>query len=317
MTYKEQIKEYRNSGLSNREIAEEVGCDVRNVQLYLGPEINRLKQRQEYIKSRLPRVLIFDIETSPMLLFAWGLYKQQFSINQVKKPWAFLCWSAKWLNESEIFSACVTPKEAKARQDSRIVKPLWNLVEEADIIVAHNANRFDRRRFQARAKLAGLGPTTPFQVIDTLKVTQREFGFASHKLKYLNQILNIKEQKRHTEYEWWLDCVGESGPKQAKKRLKDMQDYCDQDIRALEDLYHEIAPWIKSVPNAGAYVETDQPICPSPGCGSLNLDYAGYYVTAVSKFRAFRCKDCGAIGRLRKNVLAKAVRNGLASPIAR
>ncbi len=56
----------------------------------------------------LPRILLFDIETAPMEVFVWGLYKQFIPHTNVIKDWFILSWSAKWLYEDKILSAVVT-----------------------------------------------------------------------------------------------------------------------------------------------------------------------------------------------------------------
>ncbi|MHC4757226.1 MAG: ribonuclease H-like domain-containing protein [Planctomycetota bacterium] len=301
---------------TNRQIAEAVGCSMRLVQKRIGGTRERRGELQKDLQRKLPKILIFDIETSPMEFYGWALFKQQPTIAQVKKDWSVLCWSAKWLCGSEIMNACVSAKEAKNREDKSVITPMWDLLEEADVVVAHNGDRFDIRCLNGRFMVNGFGPNTPYRSIDTLKTSQRTFRHASHKLEWLCKVIG-KRLKDPQGYKLWKQCIGKYGKKVATDALAIMQDYCDQDIRALEDLYMEIAPWIKSGPNSGVYVETDKPICPNVACGSLDLKYGGYYTTAVSKFRAFRCNSCGAIGRERKSVLSKAVRAGLVAPVAR
>ena len=77
---------------------------------------------EELINTRdLPRILLFDIETAPMEVFVWGLYKQFIPHTNVIKDWFVLSWSAKWLYEDKILSAVVTSEEAKNRDDKRIL----------------------------------------------------------------------------------------------------------------------------------------------------------------------------------------------------
>jgi hypothetical protein len=317
MSFTDEIFELADkTGMTNGEIRDKVGCSMRLVQKRLGATRDRIAEARASVVAKLPKILVFDIETSPMEFFGWGLFKQRPTISQVKKDWSVLCWSAKWLCDSEIMHSCVLPKDAKARRDASVCKPMWDLLEEADIVVAHNGDRFDIRCLNGRFMANGLGPNTPYRSIDTLKTSQRTFRHASHKLEWLCKIIG-RRLKDPQGYDLWLQCIGKYGRKTAKEALVTMQDYCDQDIRALEDLYIEIAPWLKSGPNSGVYVETDKPICPNVACGGVNLTFGGYYTTAVSKFRSFRCNDCKAIGRERKSVLSRAVRAGLVAPVAR
>ena len=66
----------------------------------------------EKIKPGMPRVLIFDIETLPLEVYSWGVYQQFIGSENVIKDWSLSCWSAKWLNEPEVFGAVATPQEA-------------------------------------------------------------------------------------------------------------------------------------------------------------------------------------------------------------
>ena len=50
-----------------------------------------------------PKILVFDIETKPNLVYAWGLWDQNISIGQIVEPSAPICFSAKFVGEKEIF----------------------------------------------------------------------------------------------------------------------------------------------------------------------------------------------------------------------
>jgi len=92
-------------------------------------------------KEVAPRVLIFDIETTPLLSYHWRLWKQNINHKKamVRKEWNILTWAAKWLGEDIIYSDAMTSKEIAKEDDSRLVKQLWNLLDEADVIIAHNS----------------------------------------------------------------------------------------------------------------------------------------------------------------------------------
>ena len=51
---------------------------------------------------RLPKILLFDIETAPMQVFSWTLFKPRLSHDNIIKDWFVISWSAKWLFEAEI-----------------------------------------------------------------------------------------------------------------------------------------------------------------------------------------------------------------------
>jgi len=257
------------------------------------------------------KILLFDIETTPMEVFVWGLFGNKYiSHNNVIKDWNILSWSAKWLCDSEVMGDIQTPKEAKNRDDKRIVDGIWKLIDKADIIIAHNGNKFDIKKLNTRFYLNGHVPPSPFQSIDTLLESKRNFAFSSNKLDYLSHIMRNK-QKLHTDFDLWKSCLQGS-----KIALAKMMDYNKRDVSLLEEVYLEMRPWIKSHPNMGVYAEKDKGICPT--CGSEKLEVGdSYYTTTVNKYRACRCLDCGALSRMMAGDLDLDTRRQLIRPIAR
>ena len=80
-----------------------------------------------------------------------------------------MSWSAKWLYDDKILSDVLTPKEAKERNDKRIIKSVWKLLNEADIVIAHNGDKFDLKKLKARFLSNGFVPPMPYKTVDTLK----------------------------------------------------------------------------------------------------------------------------------------------------
>lgn len=255
-----------------------------------------------------PKILLFDIETLPMEVFVWGLYKQRIPPDNIIREWCVLSWAAKWLNEDKYYSEILTPTQAKKHDDKAILKGVWQLLEEADIVISHNGKRFDHRKLNARFIYHKMNPTTPYQVIDTLQQSRNIAAFSSHKLNYLGQFL-VSKAKLETDFELWVKC--RNGDAQS---LEYMLKYNEQDVGLLEEVYYELRPWMKNHPNWGVYVEGYKNACPT--CGSENLEWGGSYVTAVGKYSTFRC-ECGAIGRSRQTELSKEVRKELTMSVAR
>jgi hypothetical protein len=265
-----------------------------------------VKDKQESVKPA--RILLFDIETSPMEVYVWSLSKQYINPDNIIKPWSILSWSAKWLFEPTVVSQCVTGRDARDREDATILPGMWDLLNEANIVVAHNGNRFDIRRVNARFIAAGMQPPMPYKSIDTLRVAKNRFDLPSYKLDKINQWLNLTT-KQKTEFEMWVRCV--NGDEAA---LAEMKMYNESDVLILEELYLALRPWIKSHPNVGLYIDTTDTVCTN--CGNTSLEWNGFYFTPAGKYEAFRCNSCGAIGRSRKSDLTKEERARLMQSVA-
>lgn len=248
------------------------------------------KKQPDQLKEA--RILILDIETAPISAYVWSLWKQSVFIDQIKNDWFMLTWSAKWLCEKKILSDRLTSAEAKRQDDKRITKNIWALFDEADIIIAHNGDKFDIPAINTRFLKHGLNPPSPFQTIDTLKHLQKTFRFSSNKLDHVNRVLKLRQKINTGGFQLWADCY--AGNEEA---LKKMERYNIHDVKILEETYLLLRPWIRPHPNINLFVLDGQEGCPN--CGSRDMKEGGIYRTYANNFRALRCNNCGAVGRRR------------------
>lgn len=236
-----------------------------------------------------PKILFFDLETAPNTAYIWGLWTETKSMDFVTNNWYVLCWAAKWLDEKGIQSAAL---RSKGENDKAIVQKLWKLLDEADIVIAHNALKFDHRRINTRFLIHGIKPPSPYKIIDTLKDARRHFDFTSNRLGDLGVLLKVGE-KIHTEFELWKQCMAGD-----KKAWDTMIKYCIQDVYLLEQVYLKLRPYINNHPNIGAI--KNEKCCPK--CGEQNIQYRGYSMTAAGRYRRFQCMTCGGWGKDSKKI---------------
>lgn len=290
-----------NNNVPTSELARQFNASKRHAR--------RAKALANPSTNSMPKILMLDIETLPMEVLVWGLYKQRIPYANKLKDWSMLCWCGKWLFEDKIFGEFVSGKDAIARSDLSIMG-IHRLMDEADIVVAHNGNKFDIPKLNTRFLFNGFGPVTPYQSVDTYQVARKQFGIYSNALDGIAEFLGL-ERKGSSAYGWWKEAAVNGDDKSIRKLFE----YCKQDITVLEDVYLELLPWIKSHPNYGLYMDQDNPVCPN--CGSSKLKYKGYYYTQVNKFQSFICKDCGAISRNRSTIITKDKATVLIAPVAR
>jgi uncharacterized protein YprB with RNaseH-like and TPR domain len=232
-----------------------------------------------------PKILILDIETSPLLGNVWSLWNNNLGLNQLVKDWHIMSWSAKWYGNDEI--TYMDQRKAKnIENDSKILKPLWKMMDEADIIVSHNGKSFDIKKLNARFILNGMKPPSSFRNIDTKILAKKHFGFTSNKLAYLTDKLCTKYKKlSHGKYpgqELWTQCL-----KGNIDAWNEMEEYNKYDVLSLEELYEKLIPWDDSI-NFTVYFEED--VC---SCGSSDFVKNGIYYTNASRFQKYKCNDCG------------------------
>lgn len=245
-----------------------------------------------------PKVLLLDIETLPMEVRVWNLSKQRISPHNVIKDFSVVTWAAKWLFDDEVISEAVTIDEAVDREDSSVLQGMWNLLDEADLVIAHNGNGFDFPKLNTRFIINGFNPPMYYRTIDTLSVARKYFKFSSNSLDYINKVLGLR--RKESSAGLWDRCV--EGDASA---IEEMQIYNMADVFALEDAYLKLRPWIQNHPNLGVFVETEGTVCPNCLHKIAEDNWTSqYYKTNTGRYRGFRC-NCGAIGRSGTNEITK------------
>ena len=231
------------------------------------------------------KILLFDIETAPLLGYTWGVWEE--NVIETKEDWYMLSFAWKWYGEKEV-TVHGLPDFKGYRKDKQndepLVAKLHKLLEEADIVVGHNIDRFDIRKSNARFIAHCLPPPKPYRSIDTLKIARRHFKFDSNKLDDLGHYLGVGRKLAHTGKHLWLGCM--NGDMKAWKLMKE---YNKQDVVLLERVYERLRPWGK--PIASITEHTREPGCTK--CGSKNLSSRGYGRTMTQEYQRFQCRDCG------------------------
>ena len=251
----------------------------------------------------MANILILDIETAPKVAYVWRFFKENIGAKQVREHGHIMSFAAKWLGDDHVIY-----QENRTNDDSTIVKSLVKIVDEADIIVAHNGGRFDLPQIMGRALVHGVNPPSPYKIVDTLTVSRKEFGFPSHSLEYLAKVLGCTEKLAHKKFpgfELWLACL--RGDEEA---WEEMKEYNIQDVDTLEEIYLKMLPWMRYHTNVGVYQDAEETLCPK--CGGNHLQWRGYAYTGVGKYRRFQCQDCFGWGRTRYTENAIDVRKALA-----
>lgn len=242
-------------------------------------------------KTKSPvKILLFDIETSPFLGYFWNAFNTNISQDDIIQDWKLLCYSAKWLFEDKIISDKLTSKELKSFDDKRLTESLWKLIDEADICITHNGVRFDHKRANSKFLEHDMVPPSPYLTIDTCLSARKHFGEVSNRL------------------DWWARKFGVNGKTPSAglwkrimlnndyEALVEMDGYCKNDVKILEDVYLVMRPYIQPHPNVGLFMNENTHTCPS--CGGTHVTKLEKdYKTTVSSYEAYRCDDCGAVSR--------------------
>jgi hypothetical protein len=224
------------------------------------------------------KILLIDLETSPTLGYVWQLWEA--NCLKVVKPWKILCFAYKWFGDSKTHVVSLP----MVKNEKELVKRLWSVFNEADIIIAHNGDKFDVKKSYAKFIEHGLTPPMPFKTIDTLKVARRYFKFDSNRLDALGELLGVGRKLQTGGFDLWDKCM--QGDRNA---YRVMERYNKQDVYLLERIYIKLRPWMTSHPNLSIFNGNNT----CPVCGSHKLQKRGYNMTVSGKTQRVQCMDCG------------------------
>lgn len=221
-----------------------------------------------------------DIETFPLTGRAWGP-KWETSLIRIDKPITLASFAWKFDD---------TPVQCIALPDvgsqSALVKALWKVFDEAQIIVAHNGKAFDIKQSNAFFLTNHLTPPSPYVVVDTKTEAKRYFKFPSNSLDDLGQFLGVGKKEATGGIDLWWGC--EANEPEAWRKMKK---YNKQDVVLLEKIYTTMLPWMRIHPNLNVYEDR---VKSCRNCLSQRLQSRGKQVLRNGHALRYVCNDCGA-----------------------
>lgn len=240
-----------------------------------------------------PRVVVLDLETAPAEVYSWGLRDQNHGIEQIKHDQYCLMWVAKVVGEKDM--VCDTllnyPTEFKRnrRSDRKIAESLQVVLDNADIVVTQNGDRFDLKWANNLFLKHNIPQPSPYYSVDLLKESRRSYFALSHRLDFRGKQLGLGGKMEHEGFRLWLEVM--SGDKKATQR---MLDYCKRDVELTEAYYLKLRPRMRNHPNVNMFKE--QPLggrLKCPVCASPKLKAKGFRYTNAGRKQRLQCANCG------------------------
>lgn len=229
------------------------------------------------IKNNKPKILIYDIETSLMLMGGFGIWDQNISLDHILEDWHIISIAWKWYGDKKVHATYTN-----TRDDSKVCEEFFKVLMEADVIVAHNGDRFDIKKLETRFIANNTGVLPKIKSIDTLKIAKQRFKFTSNRLDYIAKFLGVGA-KMETSKGLWMEVLRGN-----KKAVKEMVAYNKVDVTVLENVFKKLLPYIDGHLNYNMYTEDE--VCRN--CGSLNLQSRGFSITKSGKYRRYQCMSC-------------------------
>jgi hypothetical protein len=256
------------------------------------------------LKKNAPKILLLDIETAPTMAYIWDLFTRYVPHSQVVEPGYTLCWAAKWLGSDKMMF-----KSVDKHGEEDMIDTIWDLLEEADIVIHFNGSKYDIPKLNAEFLLWDMGPPAPFQEIDLYRCAKGRFKLLSNSMAYVAKVLGIEGKHHHKGMELWTECMAG-----VKASWREMELYNKQDVVMLEQIYARLRPWIQPHPNLALWNDDEEVQCPK--CGGTNMyKHPKIHTTQTMRYQRLKCRDCGTWTRERTNNLAPGKKKALLVPV--
>lgn len=234
------------------------------------------------------KIVLWDVETSGITSTTWGLKADYIHYENLIDDWFMFCIAWKELGKRKVESVSVLDDEKRFKKDCKddyhVIKTVRDAFEDVDILIAHNGDRFDIKKFNSRLIYHGLPPLPKILCIDTLKEVRKVASFTSNRLDFLATKLTGSGKMNTPPGTWKRAMDGD------EDAIKLMVKYCKVDVKKLEDLYVVLRPYMKSHPNV-AKADT----CNCPKCDSKHVKKNGLRIKASGiRYQQYTCNNCGA-----------------------
>ena len=243
-------------------------------------------------KVHKPRILYYDIETTPLMAYVWRCGKQVVRHPQLVKgqdTYNIICITYCW-NDGKPAKALTW--DYKTQDCTQMIEQFDKIIQQADITIGKNSDSFDVKHINTQRMIAGLPglPEWSMYTDDLQKQMKKHFYLPSYTLDYFSEMLGLGG-KIKMEFADWIHIV-EQTRGEGKKRFEKMVTYGKKDVEDTRAIWehcekHFTPRFNTAILNGGHSCKT---------CGSNNIRKNGTRFTGTTKYQSFYCNDHGGYG---------------------
>lgn len=273
------------------------------------------------------RELTYDIETSYLLAYLFGLGKQVVRHGNLVAgaSVAHIICITYCINDGPV--ECLT-FDINTGSDKDLIERFDKIVKSCDVVIGKNSDSFDVRHINTQRLLAGLPAFPDWADVseDLEKQLRKYFWFPSYSLDYVSELLGYGGKRKMESEDWKniLNLVLANKVKNFAGRLigtaaanavchvffnksyrqvvkdglrcfKKMCEYGKKDTKDTRKILVQIRPYVK--PKHTANLDPRIPACIQ--CGSKDVVRNGTSVIGTVLKQRYKCKDCGGFAGYR------------------
>ena len=242
--------------------------------------------------NKKPKILYYDIETTPLLAYIWRCGKQVVRHNQLaksNKKYDIICITYCWNDGKPAKSLDWGYLE---QDSSKMIEKFDEIIREADITIGKNSDSFDVKHINTLRMLSGLPgmPEWSMYTDDLQKQMKKHFYLPSYSLDYFSELLGFGG-KMKMEFSDWIHIV-EQTRGEGRKRFAKMIEYGKKDVEDTRAIWEHCEKHF--TPKFNANHLNKGMVCSN--CGSENIRKNGTRYRGQTKYQHFYCNGHGGYG---------------------
>ncbi|QVW53888.1 putative DNA polymerase/3'-5' exonuclease [Acinetobacter phage TaPaz] len=309
--WQKKALEYRKQGLSSRKICDKLGWS-RTKKSTINYFFERHDREQQAVDALFKsnqeepsvKILYIDLEYTFSLSGHYDNWGVNIAQDAKVRESHLLSYSYAWNNgevKGEILKAediqkdvlrSILNNDPKTELDFDMTLKLWHLLDQADVVIAHNARGYDIKQLNSLFLKYGLCLPSPYKIIDTLTIAKKMFKLPFKNLKYLAEFLGVTQKIETGGAKFWkLAAIGYS-----EDVMHEVLEYNKGDIYTLREVYLKLRMYNNDGVNVAAFGSGDEVRCPS--CGNSDLSKLNKQATTTRhQYNVYRCNHCQALSR--------------------
>jgi len=246
--------------------------------------VSNIRSRNTFNLDKPIKRLFFDIETSPNIGLFWRTgWKNTNAPAHIIEERKIICISYKWSYEDKV----QTITWDKNQCDKKMLEKFTKVMLKADEVVAHNGDRFDEKWIRTRCLFHRIPALPKYKSLDTLKKVKRHFNFQSNTLAYIANFVGVEAKGDPGGLDTWKAIMFEKCP----EAMARMVEYCEKDVRVLEEVYSAINSYIYNNTNFAVLKGGYKHDCPECGSPKVKL-VKDQSTTAGTIHKIMECTSC-------------------------
>ncbi len=241
--------------------------------------------------SNKPKILYYDIETTPLKAYIWRLGDQVIRHDQLvpsASMYDIICITYCY-NDGK--PAKHLDWGYKKQNSKKMIEEFDALINDADIVIGKNNKSFDNRHINTQRMLHGLpGIGDWSKKTDDLQTQMKKFfgkALPSQSLDYISKLLGIGG-KIKMELSDWIHILEKTNEDSFNKMIE----YGKKDVEDTRAVWDRVAEYIDpkfSVKEVASKFAGH--VCRH--CGSSKIQSRGSRMTTAGKVRRGQCQSCG------------------------